>query len=227
MKRERPVEGLEREEIDFLSRTQHLLAGRVPCSRACRFHRRSAVQLYCETRLNGRLRPLRQPSHLRLRFRALAADMNKLDRALTKDAFERDRMLEIAFEILPAEKTFAAWIGQNCDFTARTARLYRSVAAELFEYEQRAIAFTVPKTVLFELAREAVREDQIEAVLARFESGERLTVAKVKRQLAGEAGAGPDSDPMDLLHSGGIDGLGVDIDAVTIEECQAADLVPM
>jgi hypothetical protein len=156
------------------------------------------------------------------RLRGLAAEMNKLDRALTKDAFERGRMLETAFEILPVEKTFAAWIGQNCDFTARTARLYRSVVAELFEYEDRAIAGAVPKTVLFELAREAVTGEQIDAVLARFESGERLTVATVKRQLAGEAGAGPDSDPVDPLDIGGTDGL-----ARLVRECVRSDLVAM
>lgn len=156
------------------------------------------------------------------RLRGLAADMNKLDRALTKDAFERGRMLETAFEILPAEKTFAAWIGQNCPFTPRTARLYRSIVAELFEYEERAIAFTVPPTVLFELARESVTADQIEAVLGSFESGERLTVAMVKRQLAGEDGAGSGSDPVDPLDLGGTDGL-----ARLVRACVRSDLASL
>lgn len=79
--------------------------------------------------------------------------------------------------VLP-EKTFGKWVKLRCAYTPRQARYYIAIYEHLQPYRERLVAAGVLPTVMFVLS--SAEPDKIEAVLAVFERGERLTVGQVK-----------------------------------------------
>ncbi|CAN7666297.1 hypothetical protein LJR030_002869 [Rhizobium sp. LjRoot30] len=95
----------------------------------------------------------------------------------TDGAYLLGQQLARVKAVLP-EKTFGKWVKQRCGYTPRQARYYIAIHEHLQAFRDRLVAAGVLPTVLFVLS--SAELEKIEAVLAAFERGERLTVGQVK-----------------------------------------------
>jgi hypothetical protein len=114
--------------------------------------------------------------------------------------FELGETFAEAKALLP-EKKFGQWLKQFTDYTVRSAWNYISVHERLQDYREPLLSHAVMPTVMFELAKG--EPDQIAAVVARMNAGDRIRVKDVKAALA----APKEKRAVSPLDAGGIAGL--------------------
>lgn len=115
-------------------------------------------------------------------------------------AFELGETFAEAKALVP-EKKFGQWLKQFTDYTVRSAWNYIAVHERLKDYREPLLAHAVMPTVMFELAKG--EPDQIAAVVARMNAGERIRVKDVKAAFA----APTDKRAVSPFEAGGIAGL--------------------
>jgi hypothetical protein len=127
---------------------------------------------------------------------ACALRIGALGRRSTAQTFEYGAELAKVQAILPA-KRFGAWLKVHVGFSTKSAKNYTRVHHELAWYRERMEAAALPSAAMFALL--GADEADIEEVLETIESGEYLTVAKIKTMVAGEAAQKPAAiDPLNM-----------------------------
>lgn len=125
-----------------------------------------------------------------------AERIGALGRRSTAQTFEYGAELAKVQAILPAKK-FGAWLKAHVGFSTKSAKNYTRVHHELAWHRARMEAAALPSAAMFALL--GADDADIEEVLQRIESGERLTVARIKTMVAGESAEKPAAaSPLDI-----------------------------
>lgn len=119
----------------------------------------------------------------------------------TAHAYDLGEAFNEAKALVP-EKRFGQWLNQVSDYSVRSAWNYISIHEKLQNYREQMLAHTVTPTVMFELAKG--EPAQIDAVIARMETGERIRVRDVKAAFGIRS---KKTDASSLLDTAGIAGL--------------------
>ncbi|MBL0370888.1 hypothetical protein JJB09_02495 [Rhizobium sp. KVB221] len=115
-----------------------------------------------------------------------AERIRALGRKSTEQTFEYGEELAMVQAILP-DKKFGHWLKTNAGISTKAAKNYTRVHKELSGYRERLEKSAVASTAMFALL--GADDQAIEGVLDTIETGERLTVAKIKTMVGAETKA--------------------------------------
>lgn len=148
---------------------------------------------------------------------ATAAEMKQIGRKSTEQAFKLGDLLLRAAELLGPENPVGKWAEDKTGLSARTARLYSSVSANLGDIKAECIELSISPTVLFELPSATPEQRELVLQIARDTGNVKVRVAKAI--IAADAEKPVLSD--NPLENGGADGLKA-IAAATIRSMVAS-----
>jgi len=129
------------------------------------------------------------------------AKITALDRDYTAHAFDLGETF-VELKSLVPQKSFGKFLKTFSNYSVRNAWNYGSVYERLQDHRDQLVASAVAPTVMFELAKGD--QGQIDGLVARIATGERLKGKDIKIALGGNTKLESDVSPLDV---GGLAGL--------------------